>query len=231
MAVDLQTASSITPAAAPVNSLDPLSGAGVMLTKYVLAILSAVLFLLFCALIYQEKRFSDLTTEAYRVSIERLSSPDSRTKKAGGIDSALAALRLLEKNSDLAKADTLQHDATAKIKALRSSDFEQSNAVIIDDIQSKADQLSVTGGSKEARPDKEKVKTLIYQLERIEASLSPETAESLKARQELLKSFAEATNSTREFWSKIAQMILLNLLLPVLTALLGYVFASKQSAK
>jgi hypothetical protein len=32
----------------------------------------------------------------------------------------------------------------------------------------------------------------------------------------------------REFWSKTTQTVLLNLLLPVLTALLGYVFGSKE---
>lgn len=47
----------------------------------------------------------------------------------------------------------------------------------------------------------------------------------------LLKAYLEMANASRDFWSKMAQMILLNLLLPVLTALLGYVFASKSSGK
>lgn len=33
----------------------------------------------------------------------------------------------------------------------------------------------------------------------------------------------------REFWLQFMQMILLNLLLPVLTAILGYIFGSKVS--
>lgn len=33
----------------------------------------------------------------------------------------------------------------------------------------------------------------------------------------------------REFWLKISQMVLLNTLLPVLTAVLGYVFGSRSS--
>lgn len=55
--------------------------------------------------------------------------------------------------------------------------------------------------------------------------------EQLRARQELMKAYLEMANASRDFWSKMAQMILLNLLLPVLTALLGYVFASKSSGK
>lgn len=35
----------------------------------------------------------------------------------------------------------------------------------------------------------------------------------------------------REFWLKIFQMVLLNVLLPVLTALLGYVFGSSRDQK
>jgi hypothetical protein len=35
----------------------------------------------------------------------------------------------------------------------------------------------------------------------------------------------------REFWLKVFQMVLLNVLLPVLTAILGYTFGSSQSTK
>ena len=35
----------------------------------------------------------------------------------------------------------------------------------------------------------------------------------------------------REFWMKIFQMVLLNVLLPVLTAILGYTFGSSQAPK
>jgi hypothetical protein len=45
----------------------------------------------------------------------------------------------------------------------------------------------------------------------------------------MLKTYQEVVNASREFWMKLGQMMLLNLLLPVLTALLGYVFASKPA--
>jgi hypothetical protein len=53
-------------------------------------------------------------------------------------------------------------------------------------------------------------------------------AQARLQQQELLHAYLDAINSTREFWARIAQLILLNLLLPVLTALLGYVFGSSQ---
>lgn len=55
------------------------------------------------------------------------------------------------------------------------------------------------------------------------------SVEQIKANQELMKEYVVAANAAREFWMKVAQMILLNFLLPVLTALLGYVFALKAA--
>jgi hypothetical protein len=46
-----------------------------------------------------------------------------------------------------------------------------------------------------------------------------------------LDSMASAEGSFREFWLKIFQMVLLNVLLPVLTAILGYTFGSSQTGK
>jgi hypothetical protein len=53
--------------------------------------------------------------------------------------------------------------------------------------------------------------------------------DQLKARQETLKAFQEVADASREFWLKLGQMILLNLLLPLLTALLGYIFGSRHA--
>jgi hypothetical protein len=46
-----------------------------------------------------------------------------------------------------------------------------------------------------------------------------------------LESMASAEGSFREFWLNIFQIVLLNVLLPVLTAILGYTFGSSQSGK
>lgn len=123
------------PSAAQTKRLDPLSGAGVRLTTYVLVILSTVVALFIGVLVYQEKQFRDMA----------------------GADPFLAPIAA----------------------------------------------VSVAG--------------------------APPSVEQLKARQEILKTYQDMANASREFWAKMAQMILLNLLLPVLTALLGYVFASKPA--
>jgi hypothetical protein len=48
---------------------------------------------------------------------------------------------------------------------------------------------------------------------------------------ELVKVVQSESQNNREFILKISQMILLNLLLPTLTAILGYIFASSNKSK
>ena len=59
---------------------------------------------------------------------------------------------------------------------------------------------------------------------------SPELPEIRKDLQELARQIADAKQAQRTFWMQFSQMILLNLLLPVLTAILGYVFAANSGA-
>ncbi|GAC1569518.1 MAG: hypothetical protein NVS3B8_17110 [Chitinophagaceae bacterium] len=46
---------------------------------------------------------------------------------------------------------------------------------------------------------------------------------------ELIKMVQQEKKSQRDFIKEMSQMILLNLLLPTLTAILGYIFASNQN--
>jgi hypothetical protein len=57
-------------------------------------------------------------------------------------------------------------------------------------------------------------------------NVSAETKDGVK---EVMTQFDTQRKTFREFWLQFVQMILLNLLLPVLTAILGYVFGSKSS--
>lgn len=49
--------------------------------------------------------------------------------------------------------------------------------------------------------------------------------------QALAKTMTDERTAYRAFWIQVAQLILINLLLPILTALLGYVFGTQQGAK
>ena len=56
-------------------------------------------------------------------------------------------------------------------------------------------------------------------------------AERVKMIQELQKQAADDRQAFRAFWLQMAQMILLNLFFPLLTALLGYIFGTQQAQK
>ena len=57
------------------------------------------------------------------------------------------------------------------------------------------------------------------------AASSPET---LKEANDLARRLADARRSSREHWTGVTQILLLNLLLPVLTSILGYVFGTSR---
>ncbi|MES2040080.1 MAG: hypothetical protein V4495_19870 [Pseudomonadota bacterium] len=223
--IDVQSATLVAPQAAPTNSLDPLAGAGVTLTKIVLLILSCVLFLLISALIYQEKRFSDLTTDAYRAAFSDLVINRVNNVQNQQIASILDLLQAAENVNEQEKKIILLKNALQLLSKLNGLATEnKSFAKLVQEIQSVIDTptqplSALTLGS------------ILSQAKSVLTAETTTSVEHLKARQDLLKAYLDATNATRDFWLKIAQMILVNLILPVLTALLGYVFGSKQASK
>ena len=65
-------------------------------------------------------------------------------------------------------------------------------------------------------------------LETVFASATPD-AQRLAVIKELQKAQAEERTARRAYWMQIAQLVLINLLLPILTALLGYIFGTRQT--
>ena len=55
-------------------------------------------------------------------------------------------------------------------------------------------------------------------------------AEQVRVLGDLAKQLGEQRAAFRAFWLQMAQLILLNLLLPLLTALLGYIFGATQAS-
>jgi hypothetical protein len=52
---------------------------------------------------------------------------------------------------------------------------------------------------------------------------------SIDATKSLLTTIGTAQQDTRDFMMKVSQLILISILLPILTALLGYIFGTQQS--
>jgi hypothetical protein len=223
--INLQSVNVAAPVPAPANSLEPLAGAGVGLTKIVLAMLSGCLLLLLCSLIYQETRFHDLTTDAYRAAVASVATTSAGKPADERFAPILSALREVEKNP------TQSQGLKAATDLLSGLDHSSTDGPAPKDLTS--DLQSLVPKTAGAPVDVAKLREIIVRTEKLSnaRAAAGETLEMLKARQELLKAYMEATNATRDFWTRTAQMVLLNLLLPVLTALLGYVFASKPSGK
>jgi hypothetical protein len=65
-----------------------------------------------------------------------------------------------------------------------------------------------------------------------QASLgTPASADQVRIMGELAKQIGEQRQAFRTFWLQTAQLVLLNLLLPLVTALLGYIFGTTQVAR
>jgi hypothetical protein len=62
-------------------------------------------------------------------------------------------------------------------------------------------------------------------------SQAPISSQPMISADVILNKVFDARAAARDFWLKLAQLVLLNLLLPVLTAILGYTFGSKQASK
>ena len=221
LAVEVESATEVTPdSAPPVQQLPPLAGAGVNLTKIVLLMVSCVLVFLIALVSYQEIRYSNFTSEIFRKSL----SEQQSWSLTSSLNSVLEDLRSAAKLPEQAK-DFLQGVAE-KVAVLEQGDIYEAT---LKDIEK---DIRVVA-AKNAEPEIYK-NDLLALVGRTDARLKAmssysNSVEQIKANQELMKEYVVAANAAREFWMKIAQMILLNLLLPVLTALLGYVFASKAA--
>lgn len=225
MPLDLATAQTVNPPTVPDGKLAPLSAAGVKLTQWVLLILAAVLLILLLAITVQEWRVISVTSEAHGKALEKITALQPGSGSSPLLDAAITAAKSLQAASqDTAKASANQ--MIEKLDQLKTEYPERASEVnkLIADVK-----LIAANG----KTDEAVVKALPARLEAIRASRmgTAEALELLKAQQELQKAYAESINHTREFWKSMAQMILINLLLPPLTGLLGYVFASKTNEK
>ncbi len=207
--------------------LDPLAGAGVLLTKIVLVIVSSVLLLFLIALIVQEREFSQHTAHAFGNEMASIAATTQSNNQQAYFANTLTQMRAV-KNLSKPEARTLLISTAENLQKLKESMTNTEGfGKLTEDMRALA---------KSTQPDTEfdakfdKLTTQAEDLFKTSIYLG-ESAVQMKARQDLLKVYLEATNASREFWARIAQMILLNLLLPVLTALLGYVFGSKQGGK
>ncbi|WP_150118955.1 hypothetical protein [Massilia sp. NR 4-1] len=223
MPLDLATAQPVNPPTVPDGKLAPLSAAGVKLTQWVLLILAAVLAILLFAITVQEWRVIGITSSAYARTLEHTEAIQPGIIKSPSLEAALTAVKSLQ-GAEPEPAKQAAGQLIENLKKFRTEHPER--AAEVDKLLSDASAMIADGKIDEALR-----KPLLARLEnmRPNAGTPAEALDLLRAQQELQKAYAESVNQTREFWKSMAQMILINLLLPTLTGLLGYVFASKAN--
>lgn len=92
--------------------------------------------------------------------------------------------------------------------------------------------LLVAGSEIWPSSDVTELHSIVLQVHAKAAALPASSAELPELRkdvQEMSRQIADAKQAQRAFWMQFSQMILLNLLLPVLTAILGYVFGASST--
>jgi len=94
--------------------------------------------------------------------------------------------------------------------------------------------LTILVASSEIWPTSEvtEIHKLVLDIHSKSSALAANDEKLLQVRKDLLdlsRQIVDAKQAQRSFWIQFSQMILLNLLLPVLTAILGYVFGANSS--
>lgn len=67
-------------------------------------------------------------------------------------------------------------------------------------------------------------------LQAFAASTVPPTAENVEKALQAMQKITEARQAAREFWKDLIQIVLVNIFLPVLTAVLGYIFGTSRGS-
>lgn len=206
----------------PLVPLPPLMAAGIDLAKIVLWMISgAALILIFMALKAEstEMAASNKTVELVLDALPS-TAPVTEDKQLSGV---VSLLRQAVANPAL---------------ALPPVEIENARSLI-----DKALKLPAITGEQKASLDKKCIplplrtlKDRALVLERCAATLEavfvPPAADAqhLALIKELQKAQAEERTARRAFWMQSAQLVLINLLLPILTALLGYIFGTRQAS-
>lgn len=230
--IDIQGVQTSEPTAAKAQFLDPLSGAGVELTRWVLLILAAVLLIILGNLVYDQKVFSNSTRDAFKSAVAVNQPANAIHSLSPQLRIALIPVRDELRGISPESPQKATHESLRKIIAqLERLELEYKDARSNDELKKLVSATRTLNGSDDsARVDPSAALPIRHVIENlIDPSASSITADTLLAKKDLLNAYAAAAQSTRDFWMQVSQMILINLLLPVLTALLGYVFASKAN--
>lgn len=211
------------PIMAPTKPDDPRLSAGVELTKvlfYMVSVSIVVLVLILAVMDWRYATSVDAVAErALLIAQYQVARPDG--SKLDGILALLGEAR----TGKTAPQPSQLEDANAAIAEFRRIGMLSS---------AQADRVARCLRTASITPPlvKPEVDDCVQILTTVRNAASGSTdVERLRIARELSKEAREHHQAFRAFWTQAAGLILLNLLLPVLTALLGYIFGSRQGER
>jgi hypothetical protein len=197
---------------------------GKRLTLWMLSILAGSILLLVLYLWSMEKAAGDDIRRNYGKDLNR----DDL--------SLYMAQRIQRFSNDLANAQKDPSFVAPKNNASDDKALSETLGLLPDITDEQRSQLAVCVSlisSKEATGDERKTKLQpcigILEQTKSEGTTAAVAAMSFQMASEASAKLLEERQNLHEFWLKAAQLILLNLLLPVLTAVIGYTFGNNQA--
>jgi hypothetical protein len=203
-----------------VTRLDPLSRAGLYLAWAVLGAMAVGILVLLGAVLHDVLRPSGL--EALREQTAAAVAARAQLPEAGRLDALIRDLEAAERGGGWRPADAQAHTRTmAHLLAVPVLDARRLGALQ----PCLAAAASVVPDA--ARQTRLTACLLVLQGLRRDLQALPD-GEALRLAIDFQRLDLESRQALRANLLQITQMILLNLLLPVLTALLGYLFATRS---
>lgn len=160
-----------------------------------------------------------------------LASPHTVFENAKGLDTLIGSMDAARQatgtstNSEVFPGAKLVVDELGRNRFITASQAKR----IADCIQ----QISTPSTIGATTHGSEKLDDCLLILTTAKESASARSLETEKVRLmgEFVKDAQTSHQAFRSFWLQVSQLVLLNLLLPVLTALLGYIFGSQQASR
>ena len=201
------------------NRLAPVAQAGVTLAIAVLSITGGSILILAAALVLSEVQSAGNIKSAYSQALADVSRSSPDTGRGALL---LAQLRRARADGAWNLEATALKEAQTTLQSIQNSP----------DVTS--DQKATLKGCLPISTDPSTRNSNIDKCSDVIGSLSTSqdgTGSRVRAIVELAKQAGDQQQAFRTFWVQAAQLILLNLLLPLMTALLGYIFGTAQTQK
>jgi hypothetical protein len=206
-------------------SLPPVTAAGLFLAKFVLTILAGAIVILALYLGLMEWRVASDVEGAY-AKVRTTEQLGTELLIVGALDRFATDIKAAQDNPTATWSDeSLRNaqDILARLSRIPSATSVQKETL----------KVCIPPPAAAVADRDAKLKKCVELLGELGKAViaAASVGADLQAASESTTKINEQRKALHDFWIQAAQLILLNLLLPILTALLGYIFGTQQAAR